>query len=106
VADALPKPAIAARHQCHHALQVHRFSPLMRMRGRIATTPPPLIPCRAIRQGNIEFAESILSNDSANAAQPTRGPKGRKMPERKFQWSVFILRQSLIRQSRLNSLSL
>jgi hypothetical protein len=33
------------------------------MRCRIATTPTPLIPCRAIRQGNIEFAKSILSND-------------------------------------------
>src|ERR1700730_10690217 len=35
----------------------------MRMRCRIATTPTPLIPWRAIRQGNIEFAKSILSND-------------------------------------------
>src|SRR3954453_7768438 len=38
VADALPQPAIAARHECNRALQVHRFSPLMRMRGFIATT--------------------------------------------------------------------
>jgi hypothetical protein len=30
MADALPQPAIAARYQCHRALQVHRFSPLMR----------------------------------------------------------------------------
>src|SRR5205807_9447609 len=36
VADALPQPAIAARHQCNRALQVHHFSPLMRMRCRIA----------------------------------------------------------------------
>ena len=27
VADALPQPAIAARHQCNRALQVHRRSP-------------------------------------------------------------------------------
>jgi hypothetical protein len=31
------------------------------MRCRIATTLTPLIPCRAIRQGNIEFAKPILS---------------------------------------------
>src|ERR1700676_1301793 len=47
VADALPQPAIAARHQCNRALQVHRFSPLLRMRCRIATAASPLIPCRA-----------------------------------------------------------
>jgi hypothetical protein len=41
VADALPQPAIAARHQCNRALQIHRFSPLMRMRYRIAPTPTP-----------------------------------------------------------------
>jgi hypothetical protein len=29
VADALPQPTVAARHQCHHALQVHCFSPLI-----------------------------------------------------------------------------
>ena len=28
VADALPEPAVAARHQCHRALEVHRFSPI------------------------------------------------------------------------------
>jgi hypothetical protein len=33
------------------------------MRYCIAITPTPLIPCRAIRQGNIESAKSILSND-------------------------------------------
>ena len=34
------------------------------MRYRIATTLTPLlIPCGTIRQGNIEFAKSILSND-------------------------------------------
>src|SRR5262249_14153464 len=37
VTDAPPHPAIAARHQCNRALQVHRFSP-MRMRCRSATT--------------------------------------------------------------------
>src|SRR5882757_3955848 len=35
MADALPQPAIAARHQCNHALQVHRFSPVMRKRGAV-----------------------------------------------------------------------
>jgi hypothetical protein len=29
MADALPQPAIAARHQCNRALQVHRFAPSM-----------------------------------------------------------------------------
>jgi hypothetical protein len=27
MADALPQPAITARHQCNNALEVHRFSP-------------------------------------------------------------------------------
>jgi hypothetical protein len=31
VADALPQPAIAARHKRNHAPQIHRFSPLVRM---------------------------------------------------------------------------
>jgi hypothetical protein len=29
VADALPQPAVAARHESNRALQVHRFSPLI-----------------------------------------------------------------------------
>ena len=45
MADALPQPAIAARHQCNRALQVHRFHPFMRTRGLIAATPTPLTVC-------------------------------------------------------------
>src|SRR5439155_13443839 len=47
--DALPEPAIAARHQCHRAREVHEFSPLHagerlsralpRVRGQFATWP-------------------------------------------------------------------
>ena len=40
MADTLPQSAIAARHQCHRALQVHRCSPNLRMSGLAAATHP------------------------------------------------------------------
>jgi hypothetical protein len=49
----------------------------MQMRGRIATTLTLLIPCRAIRQGNIEFAKSILPSDfRARRAAIKRSERG------------------------------
>src|SRR5882757_6750643 len=56
VADALPQPAIAARHQCNHVLQVHRFSPLMRMRCR----KPPLPPFNTLPRHPIDPATSSV----------------------------------------------
>ena len=43
VADALPQSAIAARHQCNHALQIHRFSPSNAHAPRPRGLPGPAI---------------------------------------------------------------
>ena len=75
MADALPQPAIAARHECNRALQIHRLSPLVRTRGLIAATPPfDTVPAPSLVQRNLKRTGSeimpVINADWARRTSP------------------------------------